>query len=225
MPHRELRIDNLIPQLIREPRLKILQRPTLPLANLPQRPLKLHNRPSIPLRAQILPRVRPPRTHLQPFPLLRPVRTRVEPHRRILVVGIAHPPVADRLLERFPLAVVLGVRHGQHFDGRRELVAGLRRHEQVAAAHDAQFQRQAHGRVLVAVFPGEGADEALQEGVGGRVGRGGVDEVDHVPPGFLHDGEIRFAVFVGDGNLEFHVSDAHVLDLRWRLENAFFRSR
>ena len=142
------------------------------------------------------------------------MRTRVQPHRGLLaVVRVTHPAVADGLHEGGPFAVVLGVRVREHFDGGGEVVAGLRGHDEVAAAHDAQFEREAHGRVFVLVLAGEGAEEAFEQRVRGRVAGGVVDEVDDVPPGLLDDGEIGFAVFVGDGDLELHVSDAHVLDL------------
>lgn len=121
---------------------------------------------------------------------------------------------------------MLGVGHGQDFDGGGEIVAGLGRHDQVASAHDAQFQREAHGGVLVLVPSGEGAEGALEEGVRRGVAGGFVDEVDYVPPGFLDDGEIRFPIYlVGDGNLEFHVSHAHVLDLKTDIRRCSFRRR
>ena len=211
---RELRIDDFIPQLVRESRLDILQRPLLPPADLPQRLLEPDDRVPIALRAQVLRRGQIPRAHLQRLPFLGPVRARVEPHRRVRIGRVAHPPVADRLHEGDPLPVVLGVGDGQHFDGGGEAVAGLRGHDQVAPAHDAEFQREAHGCVLVLVLSREGAKGALQERVGcGSAGRV-VNQLDHVPPSFLDDGEIRLTVLVGDGNLEFHVSHAHVLDLR-----------
>ena len=69
--------------------------------------------------------------------------------------------------------------------------------------------------MFVLVLAGEGAEEAFEERVRGGGAGDVVDEVDDVPPGFLDDGEVGFAVFGGDGDLEFHVSDAHVLDLRY----------
>ena len=109
---------------------------------------------------------------------------------------------------------MIGVGYGQHFDGGGEVVAGLGRHDQVAPAHDAEFQREAHGRVLVLVLSRESAKGTPQERVGCGVAGRVVDKLDHVPPRFLDDGEIGLTVLVGNGNLEFHVSHAHVLDLR-----------
>ena len=153
------------------------------------------------------------------------MRPYIQPHRDLLaIIRIAHPTVADSLHEGFPLAVVLGVGHREHFDGGGEVVAGLRGHDEVAAAHDAQFEREAHGGFFVLVLAGEeGAEEAFEERVCGGGAGGVVDEVDDVPPGSLDDGEVGFAVFGRDGDLEFHVSDAHVLDLGYKmLGDVFF---
>ena len=56
---------------------------------------------------------------------------------------------------------MVGVGNSQYFDGCGEVVAGLGGHDDVAAAHDAELQCQAHGRVLVLVFAREGAEETF----------------------------------------------------------------
>ena len=38
--------------------------------------------------------------------------------------------------------------------------------------------------------------------------------IDHVPPSPLNNGKVWFTILVGNGNLEFHISHAHILDIR-----------
>ena len=223
-----LRENNFIPQFIREPLAQIVQFPSLPLPDSLQHLSKFRNRLSITHRLEISPRVHSAHSfplvltlsHLQPFPLLRPMRPDIQqPHRRrgarVVMILVAHPAVAHLLHEGRPLAVLLRVGHRQHFYGGGQIVAGLGRHDEVAAAHDSQFKREAHGGAFGLIAAGEGVYKGFPEGVGGRVVGEVVDEVDDVPPRLLNDGEVGFTVFIfGDGDLEFHVSDAHVLDLK-----------
>lgn len=113
-------------------------------------------------------------------------------------VSVAHPQVRDALQERHPLVVRHGVGDADDFDrGGAECVAVLRRHDYVAVAHDAELERETHGRVVVFIA-----------------------EVDDVPPGTLDDAVVGLCG-VGcerwDGDLEFHVADDGVLDLFWVL--------
>jgi len=125
------------------------------------------------------------------IPFLGPMRSNIQPHPIDL---IPHPRITNLLHKRLPFLIRHGVRNRQHLDtGSAVLVSVLRRHQNIATAHDSQFHRETHRRR--GIF---------------------VDDVDHIPPGSADDGEVGFAGVGGErgnGDLELHVADTHVLYL------------
>lgn len=125
------------------------------------------------------------------LPFFRPMR----PDIQLLPLDlIAHPHVHNPLGEICPFSICDRIWNRQDLDTRRAMfVASLGRHDNIAIGHDAEFECQPHRGFWI-----------------------GVDEIDNVPPGSADERVVGLGI-VGrerwNRNLEFHVSDAHILDL------------
>lgn len=119
------------------------------------------------------------------FPLFGPVRANRDGVAEVVLEGVAvaNPNISDFLHEGDPF-VFGDFRGGENFDGAGAVfVAVLGSHDDVGAAHDAHFESDAQGVLLVdvAVF---------------------VDEGDDVPPSLAGNRPVRKAMAViRNGNL------------------------
>lgn len=104
-------------------------------------------------------------------PLLRPMRSHIQPFT--LGILVRHPSIHHALLKGLPV-VRIGVRDRQHLNtSSPALVTPLRRHEHIAAAHDAALERETHRGAAVRGFL--------------------VHQVDDVPPSTLQHAQVRLA--------------------------------